>query len=191
MEQLCKRLRDQLRDRGDHQRHLHQGGRAHSGRGRRAWRPSASWASRPAAARIPRSARTPRSIWRRSIEMRKRFPDARPHPHRIGRRQSRRDLLARTRRSDDLCHRRLGRRENPAQGRPRRHPLGPAGDQQDRPRPLCRRFARGDGDATPLVMRKARPFVFANMKTGEGVEAMIEIPAPQGRDQNRDGGPET
>ena len=47
----------------------------------------------------------------------------------FGRRQSRRDLLPRARRSDDLCHRRRRRRQNPAQGRPRHHPLRSARDQ--------------------------------------------------------------
>ena len=75
MEQLCKRLRDGLEHRGDHQRHLHQRRRPHSGRGRSASSPSGSSASRPAAARIPRSARTPRSTSRRSSEMRRRFAD--------------------------------------------------------------------------------------------------------------------
>ena len=78
-------------------------------------------------------------------DMRRRFPGARRHPDRIGRRQSRRHLLARARRSDDLCHRRLRRRENPAQRRPRHHPLRPPRHQQDRPRPLRRRLARSHG----------------------------------------------
>ena len=78
-------------------------------------------------------------------QMRKRFRDLDLILIEFGRRQSRRDVLARTRRHHDLRHRRLGRRENPAQGRPRRHALRPARDQQDRPRPLRRRLARSDG----------------------------------------------
>ena len=36
----------------------------------------------------------------------------------------------------DLCDRRVRRREDPPQGRPGHHPLGPLRHQQDRPRPL-------------------------------------------------------
>lgn len=41
------------------------------------------------------------------------------------------DLLARAFRPRALRHRRRGRRENPAQGLPRHHEVGPAGHQQD------------------------------------------------------------
>ena len=61
MDWLCKSDARPLRDRRDHQRHLHPRGRRVPDPERRACRPSASAASRPAAARIPRSARTPRS----------------------------------------------------------------------------------------------------------------------------------
>jgi urease accessory protein UreG len=55
------------------------------------------------------------------------------------------DNFARTRRSHDLCDRRRRRRQDPLQGRTGHHPLGPAGDQQDRPRAACRGVAREDG----------------------------------------------
>ncbi len=69
----------------------------------------------------------------------------RPDPDRKRRRQSGRDLQSGTGGSDDLRDRRLGRRQDPAQGRPRHHPQRPAGDQQDRPRAVRRRQPRGDG----------------------------------------------
>ena len=61
MDALCKRAARPLRDRRHHQRHLHQGGRRVPHPLRRAARRSASSASRPAAARTPPSARTLRS----------------------------------------------------------------------------------------------------------------------------------
>ena len=67
----------------------------------------------------------------------------------FGRRQPRRHLQPRAGRPHHLRDRRGAGREDPAQGRPRHHPLGPAGDQQDRPRPARRRLAGGDGEATP------------------------------------------
>ena len=94
-------------------------------------------------------------------DMRKRFPDLDMILIEFGRRQPRRHLLARAGRSYDLCHRRLGRRKNPAQRRPRHHPLGPSRHQQDRPRPLCRRFARGDGP------RRRRPAQGAPVRHGQ------------------------
>ena len=45
-------------------------------------------------------------------DMRTEISGARPDPDRVGRRQSRRDLLARAGRSDDLRHRRRGRRQD-------------------------------------------------------------------------------
>ena len=48
------------------------------------------------------------------------------------RRQPRRQLQPGAGRRLDLRDRRLGRRQDPAQGRPRRHAIGPAGHQQDR-----------------------------------------------------------
>jgi len=48
------------------------------------------------------------------------LPRPRPDPHRIGRRQSCRHLLARARGSRDLRHRRLERRKNPAERGPGR-----------------------------------------------------------------------
>ena len=129
-----------LRHRRHHQRHLHQGGRrvpdpvrragarAHHGRGDR---------------RLP-AHRDPRGRLGQSRRRRRHEPAlSRPrhHPDRIGRRQSRRLLLARARRPDDLRHRRLGGRQDPAQGRTGHDALGPSRDQQDRPRALRRRRA--------------------------------------------------
>ena len=72
-------------------------------------------------------------------DLRQRFPGARPDPDRIRRRQPCRDLQPGTGGPDDLRHRRFRRRQDPPQGRPRHHPQRPAGDQQDRPGPVCRR----------------------------------------------------
>ena len=52
----------------------------------------------------------------------RKWPEARDRVRRIGRRQSRRHLLARAGRSHDLRDRRGGRREDPAQGRARASP---------------------------------------------------------------------
>ena len=76
--------------------------------------------------------------------MRQRHPRSRHRLHRIRRRQSRRDLLARSRRSHALCHLGLPGRGNPAQGRARHHALGFPGHQQERPRALCERQSRRD-----------------------------------------------
>ena len=68
-----------------------------------------------------------------------------PDPDRERRRQSGGDLQSGTGGSDDLCHRRFGRRQDPAQGRPGHHAQRSAGHQQDRPRALCRRQPGSDG----------------------------------------------
>ena len=81
--------------------------------------------------------------------MTRRFPDLDLILDRIRRRQPRRDLLARARRPHDLRHRRVRRREDPAQGRTRDHALRPPRHQQDRPRAACRREPRRDGARTP------------------------------------------
>ena len=47
-----------------------------------------------------------------------------------------------------------------------RHPR----HQQDRPRAVRRRQPRGHGATTPRLMRGAKPFVFTNCKTGEGID---------------------
>ena len=73
----------------------------------------------------------------------------------FGRRQSRGDLLARTGRSDDLRHRRRGRRQDPAQGRPRHHPLRPPRHQQDRSGAAGRRQPRGHGPRRETHARRA------------------------------------
>src|SRR6185503_18454262 len=53
---------------------------------------------------------------------------------RIRRRQFSRHVQSRTRRPDDLCHRRRRRRQDTAQGGPGNHQIGSAGDQQHRSR---------------------------------------------------------
>ena len=64
--------------------------------------------------------------------------------------------------------------ENPPERRPRHHPLGPPRHQQDRPRPSCRRLPRSDGARRRRAAQgEARPFVMANMKTGDGVDRVI------------------
>ena len=56
--------------------------------------------------------------------------------------------------SHDLRDRRRGRRQDPFQGRPRHHPLRPAGHQQDRPRAACRRVAGENGYRRPADARR-------------------------------------
>ena len=58
-------------------------------------------------------------------DMRAKFPDLDLVLIDLRRRQSRRDIFARTRRSHDLCDRRRRRRQDPLQGRPRHHPFRP------------------------------------------------------------------
>ena len=74
MDALVQAAARSLRDRRDHQRHLHQMGRRISRALRRACRPSESPVWRPAAVRTPRSARMPRSISPRSRTCRRNFP---------------------------------------------------------------------------------------------------------------------
>ena len=107
-------------------------------------------------------------------DMRAKFPDARPGPDRIRRRQSRRDLLARARRPHHLRHRRRGRRQDPVEGRARHHPLGPAGHQQDRSRAACRRLARGDGARRQAHARRAAVRVHQPAH-GQGVDAIVRF----------------
>ena len=64
-----------------------------------------------------------------SADMMKKFPDARPDPDRVRRRQSRGDVFAGARRPHHLCDRRGGRREDPYQRRAGNHPLRSAGHQ--------------------------------------------------------------
>ena len=54
-----------------------------------------------------------------------------------------------------------GGEKNPAEGRARGHPLGPARHQQDRPRPLCRRLAQGHG------ARRRRPAQGETLRHGQ------------------------
>ena len=113
-------------------------------------------------------------------QMRAQVSGPRPDPDRVGRRQPRRHLQPRAGRPHHLRDRRGAGREDPAQGRPRHHALGPARHQQDRPRPARRRLARGDGEATRRRMRGERPFVFTNLKTGEGAAEVSRFVEGQG-----------
>ena len=96
-------------------------------------------------------------------DLRQRFPDLDLILIESRRRQSRRDLQSGTGGSDDLRHRRFGRRQDPPQGRPGHHAQRPAGHQQDRPCPVCRRQPGGHGprreeDARrPAVRVRQRP----------------------------------
>ena len=156
MDALCKALRDALRHRRHHQRHLHQGGRRVPHPLRRA---APGPHPRRRDRRLP-AHRDPRGRLdqpRRGRRAPPALPQPRPGPHRIRRRQPRRHLLAGARRSHHLRHRRLGRRQDPAQGRAGHHPLGPARHQQDRPRADGRRLARGDGPRRPEDARRRGP----------------------------------
>ena len=95
MEALCKTFRDALRHLRHHQRHLHQGGRAPShGRRRAARRAHHGRRDRrlPAHGHPRGRLDQPRGGRRHAAAL----PWPRPHPHRVGRRQSRRHLLARS-----------------------------------------------------------------------------------------------
>ena len=112
MDALCKRLRDALRHRRDHQRHLHQVGRRVPGALRRA---RAGAHRRRRDRRLP-AHRDPRGRLdqpRRGRRHAQALSRSRSDPDRIGRRQPRRHLLARARRPHDLRHRRRGRRQDP------------------------------------------------------------------------------
>ena len=99
---------------------------------------------------------------------------ARPDPDRVGRRQPRGDLLAGTRRSHAVRHRRRRRRQDPIEGRPGHHPLRPAGDQQGRSGAhVGASLEVMDRDAKR--MRGTRPFVFTNLRAGEGVDEIARF----------------
>ena len=69
-------------------------------------------------------------------ELKRKFPDLDVILIEFGRRQPLGHLLAGARRPDALRHRRLGRRQDPAQGRPGGDPVRPPHHQQDRHRAL-------------------------------------------------------
>ena len=143
-----------LRDRGDHQRHLHQVGRRISGALRRA---RARAHRRRRDRRLP-AHRDPRGCLdqsRRGVGDAKEISRSRSGADRIRRRQSRGDLLAGARRPDDLRDRRGGRRQDSVEGRARHHALRSAGHQQGRSRALCRRVARGDAARREENARRA------------------------------------
>ncbi len=101
MDALCKRLREPLRDRGDHQRHLHQVGRRISGALRRA---RARAHRRRRDRRLP-AHRDPRGCVdqsRRRVGDAKEVSRSRSGADRIRRRQSRGDVLAGACRPHDL-----------------------------------------------------------------------------------------
>ena len=138
MDQLCKRMRDALVDRRDHQRHLHP-------RGRRV--PDALPGAAARAHRRRRDRRLPahRDPRGRLDQPRRRRRAGAPLPRpRLILIESGGDNLSATFSPEladltlyviDVCR----RRQDPAQGRPRRHPLRPAHHQQDRPRAARRR----------------------------------------------------
>ena len=70
-------------------------------------------------------------------------------------------------------------RQDPVERRPRHHALRPAGHQQDRSRAACRRLARGDG-ARREKDAGTRPFVFTNLKTGSGVDTVVQFITDKG-----------
>ena len=63
----------------------------------------------------------------------------------------------------------------PSQGRPRHHPLGPPGHQQDRPRALCRRLAGDDGARIANGCAARGRSIFTNLRAGEGVEEIARF----------------
>ena len=110
-----------LRHRRDHQRHLHQMGCGVSGALGLA---DAGPHRRRRDRRLP-AHRDPRGRLdesRRGRRHAREISQSRSGADRIRRRQSRRDLFARTRRSHDLRHRRRRRRQDPLQGRARASP---------------------------------------------------------------------
>ena len=102
-------------------------------------------------------------------------PDARLHLRRKRRRQPRRDIQPRARRPHDLRHRRRGRRENSAQGRPRHHALGSA---RSSTRSTWRRMVGASLDVMErdtLKMRGERPLVFTNIKERRGLDVVEQF----------------
>ena len=105
-------------------------------------------------------------------DMCSRFPSAELCLIESGGRQSRRHLQPGAGRHHHLCDRRGGRREDSAQGRAGHHALRPPGHQQDRSCSAGRRHLdvmRSDTDR----MRGGRPWVFTNLKTGEGLSEVV------------------
>ncbi len=113
-------------------------------------------------------------------EMRAQVPGARPDPDRIGRRQSGRHLQPRARRPHHLRDRRRAGREIPRKG-------GPGITRSDL-------LVINKIDLAPHVgaslevmesdtrrMRGERPFVFTNLKTGEGADGCGQLRRARGR----------
>ena len=107
-------------------------------------------------------------------DMRKKFPGLDLVLIEFGRRQSRRNVLTGACRFDDLRHRRGGRRKNPTKG-------GPGITRSDL-------LVINKIDLAPHVgaslqnmeretkrMRGERPFVFANMRAGKGVDEIARF----------------
>ena len=106
--------------------------------------------------------------------MRQDVPAARPRVHRIGRRQSCRHVQPRARRPHDLRHRCRCRRQDPRKG-------GPGITRSDL-------LVINKIDLAPLVgadlgvmardarrMRGERPFVFTNIRAGDGVQEVADF----------------
>ena len=72
-----------------------------------------------------------------------------------------------------------GRRQNPAQGRPRHHPLGPPGHQQDRPGAAGRGQPRGHGPRRPEDARRAAVRILEPARL-KGVDEVIAFIAGAG-----------
>ena len=107
-------------------------------------------------------------------DMRTKFPDARSGADRIRRRQSGRDVLAGARRSHDLRHRRRRRRQDSVQGRPgiTRSDLLVINKIDLAPH-VGASLEVMERDAKH--MRGARPFVFTNLRAGEGVDEIARF----------------
>jgi urease accessory protein len=145
------------------------------------WRRSASSASRPAAARTRRSARTPRSTSKPSTAQCA-LPGAGDRVHRKRRRQPRRHLQPRTVGPHALRDRRRAGDKIPRKG-------GPGITKSDLLVINKIDLAPMVGASLEVMERDAkkmrggeagRPFVFSNMKTGQGLDTIIAFIESQG-----------
>ena len=103
-------------------------------------------------------------------EMKRRFPALDLILIELGRRQSRGDLLARARRSHDLCHRR-GARATRSRGRA--VPASRAPTSSSSTRSILRIMSAPTSRSwtgTPRRMRGQKPFIFTELRKGQGAE---------------------
>ena len=158
---LCRALDRRDVGRGRHQRHLHHRGRRDP-RAHGVLPASASSACRPAAARTPRSATTSARTSTRSTTL-----EATVRP-RVVLLESGGDNLTATF-SRALVDVQIfvidvaGGDKVPRKGGPGHHALGPARDQQDRPRAARGLRPRRDGDGDAAAMRGDRPTMFVSL----------------------------